>query len=29
MYRRRGYTDCPRYNQNVEATLFLRKDLEA
>ena len=27
MYRRRGYTDCPRYNQNAEATIFLRKDL--
>ena len=27
MYRRRGYTDTPRYNQNPEATLFLRKDL--
>jgi ribosomal protein S18 acetylase RimI-like enzyme len=27
MYRRRGYTDCPCYNQNAEATIFLRKDL--
>jgi len=27
MYRRRGYTDTPRYNQNPQATLFLRKDL--
>jgi ribosomal protein S18 acetylase RimI-like enzyme len=27
MYRRCGYTDCPRYNQNAEATIFLRKDL--
>ncbi len=27
MYRRRGYIDCPRYNQNPQATLFLRKDL--
>jgi ribosomal protein S18 acetylase RimI-like enzyme len=27
MYRRRGYTDIPRYNQNPEATIFLRKDL--
>lgn len=27
MYRRRGYTDCPPYNQNPEATIFLRKDL--
>jgi ribosomal protein S18 acetylase RimI-like enzyme len=27
MYRRRGYTDCARYNQNPEATIFLRKDL--
>jgi ribosomal protein S18 acetylase RimI-like enzyme len=29
MYRRRGYTDTPRYNQNAEATIFLRKDLGA
>ena len=29
MYRRRGYTNCPRYNQNPQATIFLRKDLEA
>jgi ribosomal protein S18 acetylase RimI-like enzyme len=28
MYRRRGYTDCPRYNQNPQATIFLRKDLQ-
>ena len=28
MYRRRGYIDTPRYNQNPEATLFLRKDLQ-
>ena len=27
MYRRRGYTDIPRYNQNPEATVFLRKNL--
>jgi ribosomal protein S18 acetylase RimI-like enzyme len=27
MYRRRGYTGCPRYNQNPQATIFLRKDL--
>ena len=27
MYRRRGYTDTPRYNQNPQATIFLRKDL--
>ena len=27
MYRRRGYTDTLRYNQNPEATVFLRKDL--
>ncbi|MGA8939891.1 MAG: GNAT family N-acetyltransferase [Acidobacteriaceae bacterium] len=27
MYRRRGYTDTSRYNQNPEATIFLRKDL--
>ncbi len=27
MYRHRGYTDCPRYNQNPEATIFLRKAL--
>jgi ribosomal protein S18 acetylase RimI-like enzyme len=29
IYRRRGYTDCHRYNQNPEATVFLRKDLAA
>lgn len=28
MYRRRGYTDTPRYNQNLQATIFLRKDLQ-
>jgi hypothetical protein len=28
MYSRRGYTDTPRYNQNPEATIFLRKDLQ-
>ena len=27
LYRRRGYTDTPRYNQNSQATIFLRKDL--
>jgi hypothetical protein len=27
MYRRRGYTDVPRYNHNPEATVFLRKHL--
>jgi ribosomal protein S18 acetylase RimI-like enzyme len=29
LYRRRGYTACPRYNQNPEATIFLRKYLTA
>jgi GNAT superfamily N-acetyltransferase len=29
MYRRRGYVDCSRYNQNPQATIFLRKDLLA
>lgn len=27
LYRRRGYTDCPRFNDNAQATLFLRKRL--
>ena len=29
MYRRRGYTDTPRYNDNPQATIFLRKHLPA
>jgi ribosomal protein S18 acetylase RimI-like enzyme len=27
MYRRRGYGECERYNDNPEATIFLRKRL--
>ena len=27
LYRRRGYHECARYNDNAQATLFLRKDL--
>ncbi len=27
LYRRRGYEDCPRYNDNPQATLFFRKRL--
>jgi GNAT superfamily N-acetyltransferase len=27
LYRRRGYEDCPRYNDNAQATIFLRKRL--
>jgi GNAT superfamily N-acetyltransferase len=27
LYRRRGYHDCPRYNDNAQATVFLRKEL--
>jgi GNAT superfamily N-acetyltransferase len=27
-YRRRGYRPCARYNDNPQATVFLRKDLE-
>jgi GNAT superfamily N-acetyltransferase len=27
LYRRRGYQDCARYNNNAQATLFLRKNL--
>jgi len=27
LYRRRGYLDCPRYNDNAQATIFLRKSL--
>jgi GNAT superfamily N-acetyltransferase len=27
LYRRRGYTDCERYNDNPQATIFLRKGL--
>jgi ribosomal protein S18 acetylase RimI-like enzyme len=29
LYRRRGYVDCPRYNDNAQATVFLRKDLSS
>jgi len=29
LYRRRGYTECPRYNDNAQATIFLRKSLSA
>lgn len=28
-YRRRGYNDCPRYNINPQATVFLNKELNA
>lgn len=28
LYRKRGFVDCERYNDNSQATLFLRKDLE-
>ena len=27
LYRRRGYTSCERYNDNPQATLFLRKNI--
>jgi ribosomal protein S18 acetylase RimI-like enzyme len=27
LYRRRGYTDTPRFNDNPQATVFLRKSL--
>jgi ribosomal protein S18 acetylase RimI-like enzyme len=27
LYRRRGYEPCERYNENVQATVFLRKSL--
>ena len=27
LYRRRGYTDCARFNDNAQATVFLRKRL--
>ena len=29
IYRRRGYLECPRYNDNAQATIFLRKSLIA
>ncbi len=29
IYRRRGYQECIRYNDNPQATIFLRKDLLA
>jgi GNAT superfamily N-acetyltransferase len=28
IYLRRGYTECERYNDNPQATIFLRKSLE-
>jgi ribosomal protein S18 acetylase RimI-like enzyme len=28
-YRRRGYEDCPRYNDNPQATIFMRRSLRA
>jgi len=28
LYRRRGYVDCERYNENPQATVFMRKDIE-
>jgi GNAT superfamily N-acetyltransferase len=27
LYRKRGYTSCERYNENPQATIFLRKQL--
>ena len=27
LYRRRGYVECPRYNDNAQATVFLSKSL--
>lgn len=27
LYHRLGYTDCPRYNENPQATVFMRKSL--
>ena len=29
LYRRRGYVFCERYNDNPQATVFLRKDIRA
>ncbi|MBN9658081.1 MAG: bifunctional helix-turn-helix transcriptional regulator/GNAT family N-acetyltransferase [Acidobacteria bacterium] len=29
LYRKRGYVDCERYNDNPQATVFLRKELGA
>jgi ribosomal protein S18 acetylase RimI-like enzyme len=29
LYRRRGYEPCERYNDNLQATVFLRKSLES
>jgi ribosomal protein S18 acetylase RimI-like enzyme len=29
LYRRRSYTECQRYNDNPQATIFLRKQLES
>ena len=28
LYRKRGYTECERYNDNPQATIFLRKHLD-
>ena len=28
LYRKRGYTECERYNDNPQATIFLRKPLD-
>lgn len=28
LYQRRGYVSCERYNNNPQATIFLRKDLQ-
>ncbi len=28
-YKRRGYETCPRYNDNPQATVFMRKELNA
>jgi GNAT superfamily N-acetyltransferase len=29
LYHRRGYVECPRYNDNAQAKIFLRKSLAA
>jgi GNAT superfamily N-acetyltransferase len=29
LYHRRDYVECPRYNDNAQATIFLRKSLTA
>jgi GNAT superfamily N-acetyltransferase len=28
LYRRLGYADCPRYNTNPQATVFMRKEIQ-